>query len=38
MTSKQFTSLLEEAFDKELNKSPEQMDTDFIDSFLDLLS
>lgn len=38
MTNKQFPALLTETFDEELEKEPEQMDTDFIDSFLDLLS
>lgn len=38
MTTEFFTTLLLEVFDEELEKEPEQMDTDFIDSFLDLLS
>lgn len=38
MTNKQFLILLTDIFDEELNKDPEQMDTDFIDSCLELLS
>lgn len=38
MTNKQFLILLTDILDEELEKDPEQMDTDFIDSCLELLS
>lgn len=38
MTTEQFLTILAELLDKELEKDPEQMDTDFIDSCLELLS